>query len=364
MIFRKARTVGEILQSRAFSADPYPFYKRWREQAPLHWLPRQKTWLVLGYEQVAWILKHPQEFSSSPFRENSPSLHGADPPAHGDFRRLLSPFFSRSAQLDARESVERIATDLVASLSSREKFDIAELAGKLPLRVACDWLGLEEKEAARLQSLPVLTLEWKDILPGLRDGLIRDLQRNGAFTDAQLAEMTGFFLLAGVSTARDFIAFAIHTLLRNPDVVEALAAGRVSVPAFADELLRFEPPVHSLARIATRDVSIAGVEIKTGSQVWISLASANRDPAIFQSPDEFIPGRAPSQHLSFGAGPHVCLGSHLGRLEGEVLLSALVPHLPRLRSSGKFPRMAFGGISNGVPSMRRMSQWSLTLREP
>jgi cytochrome P450 len=275
---------------------------------------------------------------------------------------MLAPFFSRSAQISARDNVERIAAGIVASLADRRDFDLAELAGKFPLLVACEWLGLEENAAVELQSVPVLTLEWKNIQPVLRDGLIRDLHRTGGFTEIQLAELTGFFLLAGISTARDFVGFAVHTLLRQREVLSALTSGEMPVPAFTDELLRFEPPVHSLSRVASCDVSLGGSEINAGASVWISLASANRDPAIFSDPDEFIPGRAPSQHLSFGAGPHACLGSHLGRLEGEVMLSALLPHLERLRSVGKFPRISFGGISNGLPSMRRMSHWSLTFQ--
>ena len=362
MIFRRARDVGSLLESRAFSADPFPFYRQWREKAPIHWLPRQKTWLVLGYEQVSWVLRHPQDFSSSPFRENSPSLHGADPPDHTAFRRLLAPFFTRTAQLEARERVEQIAAALVAQLSHRKQFDVSQIAGAFPLRVACDWLGIDEKAAVELQTVPILTLEWERVAPMLCDGVIMSLHASGEFTDSQLAELTGFFLLAGVSTARDLIAFAIHTLLTQPGLSSSIQSGEASVASFTDELLRFEPPVHTLSRVANRNVTIGQVDVAAGSSIWISLASANRDPQMFTDPDQFICGRAPSQHLSFGAGPHACLGSHLGRLEGEVMLAALLPHLGHLRSHGKFPRIAFGGIAGGIPSMRRMSRWSLTLQ--
>ena len=150
-------------------------------------------------------------------------------------------------------------------------------------------------------------------------------------------ELLGFcalLLIAGNETMANFLSNALLALDRHPGVRRELLADPTLLPTAVDELLRFEPPVHELARTLTRDVEIHGRKLREGDRVLLMLASANRDASRFRDPERLFPRRDPNPHLSFGFGIHFCMGASLARMEARVALGELLRAIPDYRVTG------------------------------
>ncbi len=138
-------------------------------------------------------------------------------------------------------------------------------------------------------------------------------------------------LPAGIETTYRSSGNLLYLLLTHPEQLDAVRADRSLIPQTIEEGLRFESPILLTPRVTTKPTTIADVEIPAGSVVTAMVASANRDPAAYANPESFDIFRDPKQHMSFGTGPHLCLGMHLARLETSVALHALLDRLPDLR---------------------------------
>ena len=183
----------------------------------------------------------------------------------------------------------------------------------------------------------------------------------GELSREEIGELVPFLISAGALTMRDTVCFTIYTLLRKPDLLRSLTEDPSLVPDFVEELLRFEPGVHGVPRKALAETVIDGVTVPANSMVWVLIGAAHRDPAKFERPDEFVMKRQGEKHIAFGAGPHYCLGNHLGRMEAEMVVEALLPVLPRLRATHP-PEFFFTDMRDNDPRqpfMRGMRFWQL-----
>ena len=138
-------------------------------------------------------------------------------------------------------------------------------------------------------------------------------------------------LPAGIETTDRSSSNLLYPLLTHPEQLDAVKADRSLIPQAIEEGLRYESPVLIAPRITTRDIDVRGVTIPAGAPVTAMIGSANRDPEVYENPEEFDIFRNPTQHMSFGTGPHLCLGIHLARLESRVALQALFDRLPDVR---------------------------------
>ncbi len=154
---------------------------------------------------------------------------------------------------------------------------------------------------------------------------------DGGISEDELLGFCALLLIAGNETMANFLGNAVLTLHRQPDARRALVADPALLATGVDELLRFEPPVHELARTTTRDVELHGEVLPKGSRVLLLLAAANRDPRHFAEPDRLDLARDPNPHLSFGFGIHFCLGASLARLEARVALEEILAAIPDYR---------------------------------
>jgi len=152
-------------------------------------------------------------------------------------------------------------------------------------------------------------------------------------TDEEVASHIRMFFAAGAATTYHAIGNLLSVLFTLPGIHHLAMTDHASRPAIVEELLRFEPPLGVLPRIATIDTTWRGIDIPAGSLLLFGVASANRDPAVFDDPDTFRIDRPPGPVISFGSGPHFCPGSHLARRELAVALDVLLERLPRLRSA-------------------------------
>lgn len=358
----RPQPISSQMSSQEFARDPYSFYRGWLSRGEVHRNSEDDAWVVVGYDAISSVLRQPAVFSSDPFREISPSLFGADPPGHTRVRRIVNSYVTPAKLLSRRESVSRLASQIVASLKARGSFDAsADLATALSVSVAADWIGLRIEHAGRLAQMEPAEMKEHDIVGAFTEqrGLLHDLADDPEFSPTETAEFASFLMIAGVTTVRDLLAFCLYSLLRSPRIIDSLMEDPSGIPSFVEEVLRLEPPVHGLIRRTTQEVTLGGRTIPAESTLWLMLAGANRDPAKFDRPDELMVGRTGPRHLSFGHGIHYCIGSHLGRLEAEVMIGQLLPDLATMAQPNGEPQFEFGGLRENQPGMRGMKSWTL-----
>jgi cytochrome P450 len=349
-------TIRDLVASTEFALDPFPYYEEWRKAGSVMRMDDEDVWIISGYDEALSALKNTRVFSSRPGLEVSPVLHGADGEAHARVRRLLQPLFAPAIQYGQRDRIREIVAEQFKRIEKRSTFDAAlDFADPIALRVASEWLGVREAHAQRIRTIEVIDVTPADIenalIPG---GMIAGLLESGELAHAEVAELTGFLLLAGVKTAKQLALFGLIEIARHDfrNVSDDLAA-------LTRELLRLQPPAHVLVRSTTEAVRIGGQDIPDGATIWISLASANRDPSRFDRPNDIIGDRDGPRHLSFAAGPHVCLGSHIGLVEAEEMLAVLLPRSRELLRRAGEPAISFSG-PGGAPAVREISSWPMS----
>ncbi|MGW4804745.1 cytochrome P450 [Kitasatospora sp. NPDC004272] len=362
----------------------YDFYRDLRDTDDLFWDRALNAWVATGYEVVSATASDPR-FSSVRYpdieavsdelrplaRVLSRQMLYSDAPDHTRLRSLLSrAFTARSvAALGGRisEEVDRI---LDAAAPTGRLDVVADLARPLPLAVICDLLGVpaQDRDALSAWSDPVAAAigssrldaeesraasrAVQEMLDYLRGVLTREEDRPAPHTlRAMLAAGAGdgnqdfdellancaLLLVAGHETTTHFIGNAALSLLRHPEAAAELRARPELIPAAVEELLRHDSPVQLMLRRARHDLDLAGREIAAGQAVLLVCGAANRDPAVFADPDRLDFHRPAGRHVAFGYGPHFCLGAALARLEGAVVLAALLTRLPDWRLDGPAP---------------------------
>ncbi|SOD81482.1 Cytochrome P450 [Streptomyces sp. Ag109_G2-15] len=329
-----------------------------------------------------------------------------DPPQHGRLRRLVSRAFT-PGRVDRFTAVarERARTLLDRALDQARSGDgtvdlVAAVTDEYALLNLADLLGVPESDRRQLlhwtqrvigyqdpdeAGPPVLDEAGKPVNPRspamLRDmfayaGQLAAYKRRypaddimttlalpqfsaslepGGTPIAELAEAElemFFFLLtvAGNDTVRSAAPGGLLALAEHPEAYELLHAGKVGIPSAVDELLRWHPPVLSFRRTAAQDTELAGRRIRAGDKVVVFHASANRDERVFTGPDRLDLARTPNPHVSFGDGPHVCLGAHFARLQLRLLYEEVLRALPGLRPAGPAGRLVSNFI-NGLKSL-------------
>ncbi len=332
-----------------------------------------RVYLVTRFEDVRAVLSDPR-FSRDMSRPDTarmidgvrqPSSPFADPPVHTRWRRLLSKAFTARRVENLRPDVERIVTDLLDAVErAGPPADLMEaFAFPLPIAVVCTLLGIAPDRHAQVRSFARIALSVGaevaaqdrlrsyEAMVGYVTGLIaakRDepgddlLSRlievhdddAGRLTEQELLATTLTLLIGGYENTAHQIGKGLLTLFNHPDQLARLRAEPDLMPRAVEEMLRYTGSLDSgygSPRYATEEVAIGGAVIPKGATVLVLRASANRDPDQFPEPDRFDIHRDAGPHLSFGYGPHFCLGAPLARLEMEVGYRTLLRRFPDLR---------------------------------
>ena len=393
----------------AARADPYPLYRALRSAGPVCVGPGGLT-LVSGYEQCGRLLRDPR--MSSDFRnsvtfqqlvasgqlsqdeveaEDRRPFLVLDPPDHTRLRRLVTKAFTPRVVERLRPRVAELITALLPPRDAGGTvFELVEgLAYPLPITVISELLGVPpgDRDQLRVWSRPLsqaLDPPWaipaQDIdrinaasiqLTAYLEALIE--QRRGApsddllsrliaveeageqLTTAEIADTCFLLFIAGHETTVNLISGGTLALLRHPAVAQQLRDDASFARAVVEETLRCDPPVQFRSRVALEPMELEGVAVEEGGIVMVLLAAANRDPAVYEDPEAFLPqryadaGRAAPAHLSFGGGIHYCIGAALARLEGEMALTAIAERLRGARLAdptlGYRPGAALRGLS-------------------
>ncbi len=370
-------------------ARPYPFgpvngleidptYGQLRDTEPLARvkLPHgEEGWLLTRYDDVRLALSDPRfSLAQAAVRDTprmGPTRIGAiltdlDPPDHTRLRRLLAHAFTVRRVEQLRANAERLAAEL---LDDMEKAGppvdlVTAYAVPLPGLMVCDLLGVPYDDrdhfqhlVAAFMSITALTDEEKmsrlgelaGYLAGLaeqrrahqEDDLISALvvaqEEGDRLTADELVQLTVLLLGAGYDSTAAHIANSVHTLLQFPDQADLLRSRPELMPNAVEELLRWIPAQEIsdiLPRYALEDVELSGGTVLAGEPVLLAKHAANRDPRQYPDPDRFDVTRNAKGHLTFGYGPHHCIGAQLARMDLQVALTAILERFPGLRLAG------------------------------
>lgn len=364
----------------AVHADPYPFYQRLREQAPVTWDPFMHTWVVTRYEDVMTVL-HRFSAERTPDPEKMvalglPSLGPVaevmarqmlflDAPAHTRLRKLCSSAFT-PRRVEAMEGqIHEIANRLIGESAARGEMDlIADFAEPFPAIVTAGLLGVRLEDHRQLKawsadfaemlgnfqhnpdringvlrSVAAMTGYFRDAIREQertpRDGLIRslmDAEVDGSrLSEDEVIANTIVTMVGGQETTTNLIGNGLLTLIRMPDRMRQLREQPEIIGTAVEELLRFETPSQHTARIAPEDTLMGGKLIRKGEAVMAVMAAANRDPERFADPDALDLTRADNRHLAFGWAAHFCFGAALARMEARIAFTALLGRLDDIR---------------------------------
>lgn len=369
-------TIDYRPEDPAVLADPFPLLARLRDEDPCHWSPRLKSWVLTRYDDVKRVCQD-KDMSSNRLQPFFASLPGEearrigdivrylslwmvfkDPPEHTRLRRLTSKVFHVKSMQAMRPQVASIAAWLLDRIGEREEFDfIAEFAGPLPCLVIMAMLGVERGELARVKRLSddmalfigssrvaaekydtaqAATQEmaafFRDLIADRRavprDDLLSELValRDGddRLSDDELVATCILLLFAGHETTTNHIANGLLSLMRFPGEMQRLREDPSLANDAVEELLRYDGPSGAQVRIVQVEHGLHGKTLRPGERVFMMLNAANRDPRAYPDPDRLDLHRDGVPHLTFGYGPHICLGFPLARTEGQVAFPAVL----------------------------------------
>jgi cytochrome P450 len=367
-------------------ANPYPFYAAMRAKCPVAHGSRFGGFHVLSRFADVYEAAHDPEVFSSAEGVTLPDFGNpmtaipleVDPPEHTRWRHLTQAWFSPGAAQALEPDIRAIVTRRIDAFADRGHADLAtELAVPVPPIVIARMLGFPEEDWHYYRTLSETMLEaaanedsqvnaeqalmlfgylfeaLEDRRDNPRDDMLTrivHLQFDGRpLTEDELLGITVLVAVAGHETTVGAIGTLLLRLAEHPEARAAIEAEPELAFSAIEESMRLEPPIQYFSRTVTRDVDIGGVRLAAGAKVLLSWASANRDPDAFSDPDDFVFDRANNRHLSFGAGPHRCLGAHLARLEIRVVLEEMLRRIPPWRVVG--PVVMGGGINRLVKSL-------------
>jgi cytochrome P450 len=349
--------------------DPYPVYRRLRDEAPVFRAETSNTWVLSRHEDVTATLLNHQNYSSvngvfptppdAPFLESFlPMMITMDPPRHDQLRGLVSRAFTprRIAALEA--GIDDLATSLTDDLtSSQARADfVGDFAGILPAMVIADLLGVPREDRQQFREWSSTLIQSNPAHGEVAEGLAaaaavyayfadflaerRKQPRDDLMSALVAAEVDGhklsddellgfclLLLIAGHETTTNLLANAAVVLADHPQSRHLLAADPTLIGQAVEELLRYDSPVQGLSRVLTRDVTLHGTTMSHGDSVLLLFGSANRDERVFAHPDVFDMDRKPEHQVAFGRGIHFCLGAALARMEARIALRALLSRL-------------------------------------
>jgi cytochrome P450 len=352
--------------------DPYPVYRRLRNEAPLYHNERHDFWGLSRYADVEAALKDTDNLSSAKgdileVVKTDPIMPpgvfiNEDPPLHTIHRALVSRAFMPKKMRALEDNVRAFCVACLDPLTDKKSFDfVIDLGRELPMRTIGMLVGIPDSEQPSVRAeahrvlrnkpgepLPVdkehyfdgdLFTEyvtWREKNPS--DDLITELlnvefeDETGATRRLTKQELLIFLAVvagAGVETTGRLFGWMGKVLADHPDQRKELVNDHSLIPVAIEELLRFEPPGPHVARyVATQDVRFQNQTVPVGSALLMMLASANRDERHFEHPDRFDIRRKPGGHLTFGRGAHFCVGAPLARLEGRVALEEVLKRFP------------------------------------
>jgi cytochrome P450 len=358
----------------ATAAQPYDAYRRMHASGRVHYNPKRATWILSRHEHVRAALTDTDKINSTRgvTRMNFalPIVILTDGEQHAQLRRRVQPAFTKRALDGWTPMIDELARELVADVLANPGCDVVQrLSMPMPMRIIAHILGVPDGDLDRFRRSSQAAMRIIDFsgslagvirffesvaaIMGLRRyfmdqfasgglkgsgtvlGLLLEGNVDGAMTDDDLFFFALLLMIAGNETTTNLLGGMFDTLGRSPAQFDQIRQSSDLIPMAVEEQLRFSAPIQNLYRYTVADYEVGDVTIPSGSRVLLSFGAANRDPRVFESPDEFRADRNPRTHLAFGFGAHTCLGAQLARLEGQAVLRELVAQVSKISLEGE-----------------------------
>lgn len=354
-------------------ANPYPLFRRLRNEDAVHWDPFIHAWVVTRYADVVTVLHDFLAYKPAPSEKlaalglssldpitkvTMKQMLFMDPPAHTRLRNLAAQVFTPYRMEMLRAHIQSIVASLLDKVEAGGRMDvIADFAEPLPATVTAEMLGVPVSDIRQLKAWSADFAEMLGNFQHNPEGLprvLRTLQgmtdyfhaaireqrthpREGLIHSLLSAEIDGdrltteevvanciITMVGGQETTTNLIGNGLLALLHNPKVLEELRNDLSLIPSAVEELLRYEAPSQYTTRLAPHDVQLGGKTIRQGQATIAVMAAGNRDPERFPDPDRIDIRRTDNRHLSFGWAAHFCFGAPLARIEGQTAFAALL----------------------------------------
>ncbi|WP_236075771.1 cytochrome P450 [Streptomyces coffeae] len=364
--------------------DPHAFWRRVRRERPVHWHPaaagRPGFWVVAGYEDVLSCHDDWKRLSSARGNVLDVLLHGGDSaggkmlavtdrPRHRQLRSIMLRAFSPQVLGEVVRRVEQRTAELIGKVTELGSFDFAaEVAEHIPMNTICDLLSVPEQDrksllawskaalasdapgGAQLDALEArneIVLYLMDLAFERRANpgddvisMIAGAEVDGRpLTPEEIALNCYSLILGGDESSRMTAISSVLAFTQHPEQWRGLREGSISVDTAVEELLRWATPGMHFARTALCDFTLRGERVRAGDIVTLWTISANNDETVFASPRDLDLSRAPNKHLTFGHGPHFCVGAALGRASVSALVRGLLAHVDRIELGGEPSRI-------------------------
>lgn len=357
--------------------NPYPLFDQLRESDPVHWSEPMAGWIVTDYKLCAEMLSNHELFSAERLTGVKAHLPTAvrdsaeevlrwlttwmvfmDQPDHTRIRRHMARVLNANVFATLNDSVTDICKMLIDTLPVNETFDfVKNFSIQLPGMVVMDFFGVPRERLLEVKGWSDDMMLFIGSARGVKDKYVRaqsgarnmgtlfqqmikerranpqddvlsklmNADNNGdTLTDDEIVGSMMMVLNGGHETTANLINNSMMALVKHPDQMAALRSDLSVMPTAVEELLRYDAPILSIGRVVKDDVMFGEKQLSKGERIFAMLAAANRDPKIFQNPNDFILSRDPNPHMSFGKGAHHCMGMPLARNEGKIAIPLLL----------------------------------------
>lgn len=360
----------DLLDRNFYADNPWPVYAWLREFDPVHWDEKNGFWWISLHEDVGYVSKHPEIFSSArgtrpQVDDPDPSMINQDDPRHTWIRSFLYKGLTPQRLAEQAKAIRAIAWRLVDGVAARGECEFVEdVAARLPMATIGGFLGIPEQDFDRLRHWSdVMTLgsdaEDKSEVANAfidyatyvrkmieerrerpRDDLVSILVHaevdGSRLSDEEIVSESLLLLVGGSETSRNVTACGMEMLSRHPEQQAYLVQNPSGLKVAVEEFIRWSSPVINMKRTATRDTELRGKTIREGDRVMILYPSANRDETVFVNAESFDVKRRRNPHIAFGIGAHFCIGANLARLQIAILFEELLARLPDIHVRSGF----------------------------
>ncbi|MEN3318259.1 MAG: hypothetical protein V7643_1660 [Mycobacterium sp.] len=376
----RSATLGELEE------DPHPLLARLRAAEPVSWIAVLGGWLVTRYDLAVRVMRDDTTFTVddprfSTSRVVGPSMLSLDGADHTRHREPFAHPFRPAKVRDRFAGFVEAETDrLISAFQPDGRAELRrQFAGPLAVGVVTEALGLRDVNANKVLSwYAAIVAAVSELTAGqpvsaagvdafgeLREALLRAISRTDdrsllaeaartpeALGQEDLVSNAAVLMFGGIDTTEGMIVNAVRHMLGDPDALDLVRGSAVLLQGAIEESTRLEPAAAVVDRYATCDVELAGAQIRKGDLVTVSIAGANRDPAVFAEPDRFNIRRENVRlNLAFAQGPHFCLGAHLARTETAIAVRGLLDRLPGLRLDPDHPNAPRGLVFRKPPAL-------------
>lgn len=371
------------------AAQPHAAYRALHAGGRVHYNPRRGIWILSRLSDVKAGARAADMLYSADgvtrTRVALPLLVTTDGKRHNEMRRHVLPAFTKAALESWRPMIDALAAKLVGEVLDDPGCDVVQrLTIPMPMLLIAHMLGVPEGDLNDFRRWSEATVQATEVelsrrgitslassITGIRDihryfrnqfavgglkgsdtiiGKLLEQNASGSISDDELFFFAFLLLLAGNETTTNLLGGMFDMFARRPETFDMIRGNHDLIPAAVEELLRFYSPVQGLYRTARTDYQVGNATIPASARVLLCIGAANRDPQVFDDPDEFRVDRNPTEHMAFGFGAHLCLGAQLTRLEAQAVLRELATRVDRIETIGE-PRWSINSTLRGPTKM-------------